>query len=130
MKKHRVLLVCSQHIFGAGMEGMLRAAEDVELIGPCGLGEDVCAKIAEASPGMILIVDEDSHSEAGARLSSVIMASYRKLPIVRAGLPANVVRVYSAHTLPARGADLLEIIRKLPVAVEAGKLSDERSESE
>lgn len=129
MKKHRVLLVCSQHLFGVGMEGILRAAEDVELIGPWDLGEEVCARITEASPSVVLIVDDDSQSEAGARLTSAIMESYPKLPIIRAGLTENVVRVYSTHILPARGTDLLETIRNLPAAVEAGNSSNERSES-
>ncbi len=129
MKKHRVLLVCSQHIFGAGIEGILRATEDVELIGPWDLGEDVCARIADASPDAVLIVDEDSQSESGARLTSAVMASYPKLHIVRAGLTENLVRVYSTHILPARGSDLLETIRNLPAVSEAGDPFNERSES-
>lgn len=130
MKKHLVLLVCSQHLFGVGMEGILRAAEsDVELIGPWDLGEEVCARITEARPSVVLIVDDDSQSEAGARLTSALMESYPKLPIIRAGLTENIARVYSTHILPARGTDLLETIRNLPVADEAGNSSNERSES-
>lgn len=126
MSKRRVLLVCSQHLFGAGMEGILRAARDVELIGPWGLGDDVCARIAEASPSVVLIVDEDSKSEASVELTSAIMERNPNLPIIRAGLTENVVRVHSTHVLPASGADLLETIRNLP-AVFAGKPSNERS---
>lgn len=130
MTTHRVLLVCSQHLFGAGMEGILRAAEaDVELIGPWGLGEEVCSRITEASPNVVLIVDEDSQSEVSASLTSTIMEAYPKLPIMRGGMTENVVRVYSTHILPARGTDLIETIRNLPVASEAGSSSNERSES-
>lgn len=112
------------------MEGILRAAEaDVELIGPWGLGEEVCSRITEASPNVVLIVDEDSQSEVSASLTSTIMEAYPKLPIIRVGLTENVVRVYSTHILPARGTDLIETIRNLPVASEAGSSSNERSES-
>ena len=128
MSKRRVLLVCSQHLFGESMETILRAEADVELIGPWDLGEEVCSRITEASPSVVLIVSEDSQSEASASLTSAIMEAHPKLPIIRAGLTENVVRVYSTHILPARGTDLLETIRNLPIASEAGDPSNERSE--
>lgn len=125
MEKHRVLLVCSQHLFGESMETILRAEADVELIGPWDLGTDICSRITEASPNVVLIVDEDSQSEASANLTSAVMEAYPNLPIIRAGLSENVVRVHSTHILPARGTDLLETIRNLP---EAGNPSNERSD--
>lgn len=128
METHRVLLVCSQHLFGESMENILRAEADVELIGPWDLGEDVCSRIPAANPSVVLIVSEDSQSEANASLTSAIMEAHPKLPIIRAGLTENVVRVYSTHILPARGTDLLETIRNLPVASKAGDPSNERSE--
>lgn len=111
------------------METILRAEADVELIGPWGLGAEVCPRIPEASPDVVLIVDDDSQGEAGANLTSAIMEAHPKLPIIRAGLTENVVRVHSTHILPARGTDLIETIRNLPVASEAGSASNERSES-
>ena len=126
MPKRRVLLVCSRHLFGESMEKILRAEGDVELVGPLGLGEDVCQRITEASPEVVLIADDDSQSEAAASLTSAIMEKNPNLPIIRAGLTENVVRVHSTHVLPANGADLLETIRNLP-AISAGKSSDERS---
>ncbi|MDL1919838.1 response regulator transcription factor [Chloroflexi bacterium CFX5] len=126
MPKRRVLLVCSNHLFGESMEKILRAEKDVELIGPLGLGDDVGGRITESSPDAILIADEDSQSEAAANLTSAILEKNPNLPIIRAGLTENVVRVHSTHILPASGADLLETIRNLP-AISAGKSSDERS---
>ncbi|RIK48377.1 MAG: hypothetical protein DCC59_15245 [Chloroflexi bacterium] len=108
------------------MEKILRAEADVELIGPWGLGEDVCQWITEASPDVVLIADDDSQSEAAASLTSAILEKNPNLPIIRAKLAENVVRVHSTHILPASGADLLETIRNLP-AISAGKSSDERS---
>lgn len=129
MSKRRVLLVCSQHLFGESMESILRAEADVELIGPWSLGDEVCSRITEASPSAVLIVDDDSQGEASARLTSEIMEAHPKLPIIRAGLTENVVRVHSTHILPARGADLLETIRNLPAVSNAGDPFNERSES-
>ena len=129
MTTHRVLLVCSQHLFGTGMEGILRAAEEVELIGPWDVDAQICSRITEASPDVVLIVDADSQSQVSANLTTAIMEAYPELPIIRAGLTENIVRVYFTHILPARGTDLLETIRTLPVASEAGNPSDERSES-
>ncbi|MEO8355116.1 MAG: hypothetical protein ABI621_04315 [Chloroflexota bacterium] len=116
MPKRRVLLVCSQHLFGESMETVLRAEADVELIGPWDLGGEACSRITEASPDVVLIVDDDSQSEAGADLTSAIMEAHPQLPIIRARLTENVVRVHSTHILPARGTDLIETIRNLPEA--------------
>ena len=107
------------------METVLRAAEDVELIGPWELGGEVCQKITEASPDVVLIVDDDSQREMGAELTSAIMEAHPNLPIIRAGLNENIFRVFSTHSHPARGTDLLETIRNLP---EIKNPSDERSE--
>ncbi|MCK6584347.1 MAG: hypothetical protein L6Q49_14720 [Anaerolineales bacterium] len=126
MSKHRVLLVRSGHLFGESVERILRAETDVELVGPWGLGEEICSRITEASPDVVLIVDDASQSEASATLTSAIMEAHPKLPIIRAGLTENVVRVHSTHILPARGTDLIETIRNLP-SVSVGKSSDERS---
>ncbi|GAB4494646.1 MAG: hypothetical protein Fur0016_17490 [Anaerolineales bacterium] len=109
------------------METILRAEADVELIGPWALGEEVCPRITEASPDVVVIVDEDLQSEASVNLTSVIMETYPELPLLRAGLTENVVRVVSTHILPARGADLLETIRHLPAAGAADSPSSERS---
>lgn len=114
MKKQRVLLICSQHLFGESMETILRAAADVELVGPWELGEEVCQRIAEARPNVVVIADEESQEEVVAHLTSAIIEQYPELSVIRAGLNENVFRVFSTHTLLARGADLLETIRNLP----------------
>lgn len=115
MSKRRVLLLCSEHLFGESLERILRAERDLELIGPWRLEADVCRGIAKVSPDVILIVDADSQNEAIANLSSVIMEAHPKIPIIRAGLRENVVRVHSTQILPARGTDLIETIRNLPL---------------
>lgn len=125
MEKRRVLLVCSQHLFGESMETILRAADDVELIGLWELGEEVCSRITETNPDVVVIVDEDSQSQASANLTASILEEYPDLSIIRASLNEKIFRVFSMHSHPARGADLLETIRNLP---ETKNPSNERSE--
>ena len=55
MKKQRVLLICSQRLFGESMEMVLRAAVDVDLIGPWCLDDDVCQRIAQVRPNVVVI---------------------------------------------------------------------------
>ena len=114
MHKQRVLLICSQRLFGESLETVLRAAEDVELIGPWELGGDVCRRIADSRPNVVVIADEDPHDMAVTSLTGAIIEQYPELTVIRTGLNENVFRVFSTHTLPARGADLLETIRNLP----------------
>jgi len=114
MPKRRVLLVCSEHLFGESVEAVLRAAEDVELVGPWKPGEDVCQRIEESHPNVVVVADEQAQDEAVARLTAEILQHHPELPVIRAKLDENVFRVFSAHTLPARGADLLDLIRSLP----------------
>lgn len=119
MPKRRVLLIYSPHLFGESMETILRAAEDVELIGPWSLGGEVCQQIPEVRPNVVVIVDDDSQSAEIAALTSAIFETAPDLPVIRAGLNENVFRILSTHTLPARGADFLDTIRSLPL--EAGR---------
>ena len=115
MKKHRVLLISSHRLFGESMEMVLRAALDVELVGTWVLDEDVCQRIAQARPNVVVIADEEVQDETVTRLTSAIIEQYPELSVIRAGLYENVFRIFSTHTLPARRADLLETIRHLPI---------------
>lgn len=128
MPKHRVLLVCSQNLFGESIETILRAAEDVELIGPWGFGEDVCQRIAAAHPDAVVVADENPQGDEIAHLTSAIIEQYSELSVIRAGLRENVVRVFSTHLLPARSTDLLDTIRSLPSVSDAANPCNERSE--
>lgn len=116
MAKQRVLLVCSEHLFSESVERILRAAEEVELIGPWEAREDIRSRIPAADPGVVVIVDEDSQDEEAVLLTASILEKYPELPVIRASLTENIFRVFSTHSHPARGNDLLETIRNLPKA--------------
>ena len=112
MSKPRVLLISSQHLFGESMEMILRAEKEVAMIGPWNLNDhDICERLVEACPSVILIADENLQSETAAELTKVIIEKYPEISVIRAGLNENVFRVFSTRTLPARGDNLLETIR-------------------
>lgn len=112
MPKPRVLLISSQHLFGESMETILRAEKEVELIGPWNLGDqDICERLVEASPSVIVIADENLQSETAAELTKAIMEQHPKVSVIRTSLNENFFRIFSTHTLPARGDNLLETIR-------------------
>jgi DNA-binding NarL/FixJ family response regulator len=111
MSKPRVLLISSQHLFGESMEMFLRTEKDIELVGPWNLGEqDICRRLLEVKPSVVVIADENLQSEIAAELTKSIIEQYSELSVIRAGLSENVFRIFSTQTLPARGADLLETI--------------------
>ncbi len=124
MQKRRVLLVCSPDLFGEGMEKVLRAAEDVELIGPCRFEDGLFEQIAQSDPHVVIIVDAGPQSDAVAHLVTALIEQCPRVPVICAGLNENVVRVFTTHLFPARGDALLESIRDLPAWEDC--LSDER----
>ena len=118
MSKPRVLLISSQHLFGESIETILRAEKDVEMIGPWHLNDpNICERLVEAHPSVVVIADENLQSETAAELTKVIIEKYPELSVIRAALNENVFRIFSTRTLPARGDNLLETIRTCIVPV-------------
>lgn len=112
MSKPRVLLISAQPLFGESVAMVLRTESDVELVGPWGLNDqDTCRRLHEAQPSVVIIADETLQGESATELTRSILEQYPELTVIRAGLSENVFRIFSTHTLPARGANLLETIR-------------------
>ena len=116
MPKRRVLLVCSQHLFGESLESLLQKAGDLDLIGPWDLQEDICDRLTDLNLNVVIIADEDPNSEKVVKLTNTIMQRHPDLPVIRTGLTHNMFYIVETHALPARGSDLIETIRGLPVA--------------
>ena len=115
LEKRRVLLVCSQHLFGQGLETILRRVEGMKLLGPIELfPEDFDSRLLELRPDAVIMVDEGEHSLSTYFLTAAILQQFPSLPVISAGLEQNTFRIYSAHTLPARSSDLVEAILNLP----------------
>lgn len=126
MSKPRVLLLSSQHLFGESMEMILRAEQDMELVGPWNLDEaEICRRLLEVQPSVVVIADENLHSEIAAELTKTIMEQYPEISVIRTGLSENVFRIFSTHTLPARGIHLLETIRTCIIQTQESTKPDE-----
>lgn len=126
MSKPRVLLISSQQLFGESMESILRAQKEVELIGPWQLGDsDIEKRLAEISPSVVVIADENLQSETAAELTKVIIEGYPEISVIRTALKENVFRIFSSHTLPARGKDLRETILTCITQTQQSKKSDD-----
>lgn len=90
----------------------MRTEKDIELIGSWRLDDmDICERLLETKPSVVVIADENLQSETAAELTKSIIERYSELSVIRTGLSENVFRIVSTHTLPARGDNLLETIR-------------------
>lgn len=114
MPKKRVLLLCSQDLFGDSMESLLRRAKDIELIGPWNMDEGAPPRIPEADPDVVVIADKDPRNKNAVQIATAILEKYPDLSVICTGLTQKIFRVFSTQTLPARGMDLLEAIHSLP----------------
>ncbi len=115
MKKQRVLLVCSQQLFGESIEAILRQIGSMNLLGPLELSsETICSQLPALRPDAVIIAEETPNSAAASLLTTEILQHYPSLPIIRTGLSKNNFRVFAAYTLPARSSNLIEIIKGLP----------------
>jgi DNA-binding NarL/FixJ family response regulator len=115
MRKQRVLLVSSHHLFGESVETVLRQAMDVELLEPLDMmQQDICLQLPVLRPDAVVIVDELPDTLAVSLLTAEILQQFPNLPVFRADLSENIFHVFAAHTLPARGSDLVEALTALP----------------
>ncbi|MCC6499999.1 MAG: hypothetical protein IT313_06995 [Anaerolineales bacterium] len=112
MSKPRILLISSHHLFGESMEAILRAETGIELVGPWKIDDqDICQRMDEERPSGVVIADENLYSASAAELTKSIIEQYPNVTVIRTALNEKVLRIFSTHTLPARGNDLLETIR-------------------
>lgn len=125
--KPRVLLLCSQYLFGESMEAILRAEAEVELIGPWTLDDqNIFERLVEARPSVVVIADERLQNEKAAELMATIIEKHPKISMIRAALSENVFRIVSTNTLPARGDNLLETIHSCIARTQAADKSVDR----
>lgn len=111
MSKPHILLISSQQLFGESMEMILRAEKNVEVIGPWDLNDpEICKRLDEIGPAVVVIADENLQSETAAELTKSIIEKHPEVSVIRTALNENVFRIFSTHTLPARGDSLLETI--------------------
>lgn len=114
-KNRRVLFLRQPSLLAEGLERLLRQIVDVELIGPWDLDSSMLARLSKTIADIVLIVEEDVDVKDTDSLINRILEQYPGLPLVRIGLREDTIRLYISRRLPARAADLLHLIRTLPV---------------
>ena len=113
MRKRRVLLFSAQKLFGESLEQTLGQVEDLELAGHWLLDDQVMAHLSCAAPDFVIITDEGLSPEQLSHLTAQILDRYPDLPVFRVTLERNQMQVFSSHLLPARSANLIDLIQHL-----------------
>lgn len=113
MQKRRVVLLSDQNLLGEILEEFLRDSDEVEFLGTWGLDDLDYARLAEISPGVLVIADEAPPSSRVNRHLAAIQSGYPDIPIIRVTLEQNDLRVYTSQSKPARRAELIGLIRQL-----------------
>ncbi|MEJ2707568.1 MAG: hypothetical protein P8074_08145 [Anaerolineales bacterium] len=124
MERKRVIILCGQNLLGESLEHILSNARDVELIGAWDFTEVTIPQLAEQAPDLLVMTEGESPQDQSTVLTAKILASLPDLPIIRVALEQNVFRVYTSRMLPARQADLLDVIQLLTAQRVQGELDD------
>jgi len=107
--------VCVHPLLGEGLEAILGGLTDVELVGPLTPEVQWQDQLPRDAPDVVFIAGDDREMHDAAPLTTQILDRYPDVPVIRVGLEQNAVRLYTSRTLPARSADLIGVIRNLPM---------------
>lgn len=117
MNVRHVALFCSEHLLGESLTHLLSSMAEIVLLGPWLIDEHALGNLKNRLPDIVLIADSETHSEQAAILATQILDAFSDLSVIRVTLSQTVAHIYSSQALPARSADLVEAIRKLPIQV-------------
>lgn len=116
MRQRRLLVMSSYPLLGEGLRSLLSDQDDLTLLGPFMMGDVAIGEVGGLAPDLLLIAGEDDDSREVLTLVLDVLQCYPDLPVIQISLSGTErVRVYTSQTLPARSADLLTVIRSLPV---------------
>lgn len=116
MNEKRVALICSPHLLGESLIQLLSNLDEVHLLGPWPVEETTLLNLKAHHPDLVLFATQsDSPHHKEQHFLSSILDICPDLPLVRATLAENCLRVYTTHTLPASSDDLMDLIRNLKI---------------
>ncbi|HRJ40868.1 MAG TPA: hypothetical protein PL105_03265 [Caldilineaceae bacterium] len=113
----RILLLCGQSLLAEALQNIVEPLEGVELVGPWAPEVATLEQIRQDEVGEAfdLILIADGRGESEAMLVGQVMGQYPDLPVARIRLDDSEIHLYTSRALPARRADLIELIDSLPV---------------
>jgi DNA-binding NarL/FixJ family response regulator len=110
MKNHRVLIL-GNSLLAEGIAELLGDSQAVQVIGTAAKVDEVLALLAEYDVDALIVMGTDD--QATARYGQ-IMAQYPDLPLIRADISQNKVRVFTSQSIDANPGALIEAISSLP----------------
>lgn len=116
MHRRRILVLSRQTLLGESLERILGEMEDVEVVGSWLLDDSALPALPSPSPDLLLIADDEVDAGGMTGLALHLMELHPNLPVIRVELDRNILQVFTSQTLPARVADLIDAIRRLPVS--------------
>ena len=116
MEKKRVLLISQPNLLREILEHILGNLEDILIAASWPLEDQVLAHCSEQPYDLVLIAEDEATAQQVSAVTSILLETCPNLPIIRVKLDPNILLVYSSQTLPARVADLIEVIRQVPAA--------------
>jgi len=130
MDVRQVALFCSEELLGESLAHLLGHMDDINLIGPWLIDEHALENLTRQLPDIVLIADSEPPIERAAVLATQILDAYADLSVIRVTLAQNVAHIYSSRALPARSADLVAAIRRLPVQDSSNQVAIDQDESQ
>lgn len=116
MSKRRILLLCTQPLFGEGLAAILHQESEIDLLGPFALADDSLTRIAEANPDAVLTAEGEKEDQTVSDLITQILQTHPSLPIIRTALRDQQVHLYTSASRPASRRGLIQILRNLPAS--------------
>jgi len=118
MDKRRVLLVCSQTLFGESLETLLHNVEGIEVVAVLEFDDATPDRIVQVAPDVVIIVDNPPERDAITHLAVALAEHFPNLHIIQTGLEQSTLRVFTAQTWPASSMDLINVIRNTLTGME------------
>ena len=115
MEKRRILIIGQPNLFRDTLETVLSNLEDVEVTACLPLDDQVLTACAEQPPERVLVADDQSTAQQALTVLSGLLEASPNLPIIRVNLEPNMLLIYCSEALPASVADLIKVIRQVPL---------------
>lgn len=107
---HRVFVV-GDSLFAESVADLLGHSPAVMVVGVAATTQAALAQLSVCLPDIILILSSDEHAEVDL---GPLLSRHPDLPILRADLNVNDLRLIRSQRVEARMADLLAAIQALP----------------
>jgi hypothetical protein len=115
MERKRGILFSAQRLLGEGIEKILVSAEGLEICGHWPIDQHVTERCSGASPDFVIFAGQGEAQPDLSHRMAEILDQYPDLPVFLVTLDRNQIQVFSSHILPARSADLIDLIQKCKV---------------